>query len=98
MSEQDTEAAPTIVFPPIKLPTVRRNRACAACEFSVKEQNDLTCHRMPPQLTFMGLPQQVPAALGRPGGSGIAIQNFTGFPIVRPDQWCGEFRPKGGNS
>lgn len=96
MSEQD--AVDTIIIPQFKLPTVKRHRACAACEFGVKEQADLTCHRMPPQSTFLGLPQQMPSTLGRPGGGGIAIQNFTGFPIIRPDQWCGEFRPRGGDA
>ena len=68
----------------------RQSRVCSAVTFSVKDQNDLTCHRMPPQLTFMGLPQQVPAALG-----GLAVvwhrrsRTSPAVPIVRPEQWCG---------
>lgn len=97
MSEQDE--AQQIIIPTFKLPTTKRlERACAACHYSVKEGADIVCRRMPPQLTFLALPSQTPPGLGRPAGVSLAIQHFCGFPIVQKDQWCGEFRPKGGDS
>ena len=68
--------------------------ACHRCRWAVKEQADLTCHRNPPALTYLALPAPQPKMLpGLPQrpSMGIAIQAFSGFPIVRGDQWCGEY-------
>lgn len=74
------------------------SRACEACGYCVKEPpGDLTCHRMPPQLTYLALPTMQPGALGSRPQQGLAIQNYSGWPIVRRDQWCGEFTQKGRN-
>lgn len=72
------------------------HRACASCEFGVKEQADLVCRYNPPQSTFLALPGMAPPVQmgGRPQ-QGIQIQPFCGFPIVRPDQWCGRFTKRG---
>ena len=81
--------APIATIQPLFVPP-----GCARCRFAVKEQNDLTCHRSPPALTYLALPTPAPKLLpGLPQrpSMGIAIQAFSGFPIVRPDQWCGEY-------
>lgn len=67
-------------------------RACESCSFCVKEQADLTCHKGPPQVTFMALPTMQPGPRGPQ--QGLAIQNYSGWPIVRRDQWCGAFEAR----
>ena len=70
--------------------TSKRFRACASCEFGVKEQSDLVCRRHPPQVTFLALPGMVPTPQGP--RQGFQIVPHTSFPIMRPDQWCGEYK------
>jgi hypothetical protein len=65
-------------------------RACSICVYSAIEGKDLVCRRNPPQVTFMAVPGIVPGPLGKPQ-QGMQILPFTTFPIVRKDQYCGEF-------
>ena len=74
--------------------TAKRFRACASCEFGVKEGNDLVCRRNPPQSTFLAMQAMVPGPMGRMV-PGFEIKPFTGFPVMRPDQWCGEYSVRG---
>lgn len=70
------------------------SKLAPACEFSVKEGQDRVCRYHPPQSTFLAVPGMQPGPLGRPV-QGIAIRPFCGFPIVRDDQWCGQYRKRG---
>ena len=67
-------------------------RACEGCKWSATEQNDLVCRRHPPQVTFMAVPQMVPTPQGPK--QAMMAKAFTGFPVIRRDQWCGEFAQK----
>lgn len=81
--------APIATIQPLFVPP-----ACSRCRFAVREQADLTCHRSPPGLTYLALPSppvMTLAGLPRSPQMGITIQAFSGFPIVRGDQWCGEY-------
>ena len=78
------------------VPVARIERACAVCRWSAMEQNDLVCRRLPPQVTFMQLAQMMQTPNGpRPTGA-MQIVPFTSFPVMRKDQWCGEFSDRGG--
>lgn len=71
-------------------------RACESCHYGVKEQADLVCRRSPPTQTYIALPVMGPPLVrGGPPQQGMKIQAFSGFPIVRNDQWCGEFMRRG---
>ena len=86
---------------PLAAPSLETGRACRACRWSCKDGADLTCRRAPPQMTHLAIPVMAPAhsgLLGRGGPNGVpqlAIQVYASWPVVRPDQWCGEFGPKG---
>lgn len=73
--------------------TLMRNKTCSACHFGVKEKGDLVCRNLPPQCTFIAVPHQqvMPTAQGPRHVSVMKIQNFSGFPIVQGDQWCGKW-------
>lgn len=81
---------------PVKL--LIRVRRCDNCGFSAKEGKDLVCRFNPPQVTFLLVPTQI--TVGTPNGPRMqqAVQpmNHTGFPIMRPDMWCGRFEAKKG--
>lgn len=70
---------------PMKL--IRSNR-CENCRWAEAEgaaSKNFTCHRSPPGVGFVPT-NRGPAAIAS-------------FPIVQPDQWCGEHQPKvGGNA
>ena len=91
ISEPDVEGLDSLGLQPF---VPKRFRACASCEFGVKEGNDLVCRRNPPQSTFLAMQTMVPGPMGRlvPG---FEIKPFTGFPVMRPDQWCGEYSARG---
>ena len=67
--------------------------SCAKCRHSHGDTGDLVCRRFPPQQSIVMVPQQVRATLGPQGQQAMALapQPFSGFPICRPDQVCGEF-------
>jgi len=69
----------------------RLGRVCVACEWSAKEGRDRVCRFNPPQVGFIGVPVIRPSFPGRPPEQGIQIQTMTQSPIVRDDQWCGQF-------
>lgn len=79
-----------------KVGTFVRNKTCSACHFGVKEKGDLVCRNLPPQCTFIAVPHQqvMPTAQGPRHVSVMKIQNFSGFPIVQDDQWCGKWEAK----
>jgi hypothetical protein len=67
-------------------------RACASCAFSVKEDADLVCRRHPPAVTMTAIPVIRPSPIrGGPPQQGMELKSFTQFPVMRDDQWCGEF-------
>jgi hypothetical protein len=76
----------------LKLP--RRERACAQCEFSARENPDRVCRKEPPKVFLFMVPVGGGAALQRPGQPAMQIITQTCFPVVRDDQWCGGFQPR----
>lgn len=76
--------------------TFLRSKTCSSCGYGVKEKGDLVCRNMPPQCTFIAVPfqQMVPTPRGPQAQTGMRIQNFSGFPGVQPDQWCGKWEAK----
>jgi len=96
MPEDDAEAAEVGTalqgLGSLKLPS--RERACAQCEFSAREQTDRVCRKDPPKVFLFMLPAGGPGALQRPGQAPMQIITQTCFPVVRDDQWCGEFQPR----
>ena len=87
----DEETAPLNGMKPFLKPTLR---VCNQCAFSVKEDRDLVCRLNPPSVGFVAVPATQPAILGRPAQHGIQIQTMTQFPVVREDQWCGQFEKR----
>lgn len=76
----------TTIVPVIK-------RACEACRWSFIEKPDMVCRRNPPHVGIVLAPQMVPTPQGMK--QAMAPMPVTSFPIMRRDQWCGEFEPKG---
>lgn len=66
--------------------------SCQGCHFSHMEGSDRVCRRFPPQLTFIAVPVQRKTLQGV--GTAMEIRNFTGYPIMQHDQWCGEWTLK----
>ena len=67
--------------------------SCGACRFMVKDGGDLTCRFNPPQVTVViGPLPQGPRLAGPNGQPAIGPIPFTMFPMVRPQQWCGQFQ------
>jgi len=61
-------------------------RRCETCRHSDEEgDTPMTCRRNPPALSFLLVPVQ--NVLDR----GMGINGFSGWPEVKPDQWCGEW-------
>lgn len=65
----------------IPVPIIRPE-CCAKCKFSVpvSGQPQPECRRMPPTVTAFQ--------------NARGIMNYTSFPRVMPDYWCGEWKPK----
>lgn len=65
---------------------------CDSCHYRNRlDEQTLECRRFPPQSTvIMTLQQSVLHA--QPQHVPVP---FCGFPLVQPDQWCGEFIPAG---
>lgn len=59
---------------------------CANCKHQESEQmqgqimRQLVCHRMPPTISMVTTPQ--------------GIQGMTMFPVVQPQMWCYEWKPR----
>ena len=63
-----------------------RLRRCETCRHSDTEgETALTCRRAPPSLTFVLVPMQTVMQ------QGMGINGFSGWPEVKPEQWCGEW-------
>ena len=58
--------------------------ACLDCRWSTHHGNDLECRRFPPQLSIILVPGKV--------ANHVKPESFTGYPVVQPDLWCGEFQ------
>jgi len=75
---------------------VRPAGSCRECSYSHMEGKDRVCRFNPPQVTFIAAPdqqvQQTPQ--GPRVVQVVALRNFTGFPIVQNEQWCGQFAAK----
>ena len=57
---------------------------CKNCPFSnLEEAGDMFCQEGPPNISFVTLP-----APGTP--KGFEVQTVSGWPVVRPEQWCGK--------
>ena len=84
------------ITPKVPLFEMPAKKSCRECEFSAVESGDRVCRRGPPQTTFIMVPEQkmVPTPQGPRSVQAMAIRNFTGFPVVQHEQWCGEFRQK----
>jgi hypothetical protein len=58
--------------------------SCGECRYGKKHPtHSVFCLRYPPQMC-----QRIE------GGNSDVVDWF--FPVMHPDQWCGEFQPKGG--
>jgi hypothetical protein len=64
-------------------------KTCSECEFyEVLEREQGVCHRFPPAATVCLVPHQHPLSREM----SMTPQNFSASPMVRGEQWCGEFR------
>jgi len=60
--------------------------ACANCKFCSRgDGQDLLCRRLPPQSTVVLRPAQTLQ------GTQLVPTPVTSWPLVRKDEWCGEF-------
>ena len=67
------------------------SRVCVNCRYAARvadSQDQAECRRYPPQVTHLVVPVQA-NMLTKPS---MGINGFAGYPIVRLDQWCGEFQ------
>lgn len=65
-------------------PGLVRAESCQQCKFAVLAPGNVKqrqCRRNPPTAAHIMI---------RAG----QFMTYTGFPVVQPDNWCGEFRPK----
>jgi hypothetical protein len=63
-----------------------RGERCEKCKFAqiLPQNTNLECCRFPPQQTFILVPSQ----------QGPRVERLAASPVVTPNQWCGEFRPR----
>ena len=61
------------------------NHICSQC--SHHDSDTSTGHRQPPQASILMVP------IRDLRGDSFAPQNFTTWPVVNDDHWCGEFSP-----
>lgn len=87
MSDTDF-TPPALVIP--RFTGNKLTRSCAACDFSAAEGKDRVCRRQPPHVQMFAAPEMVPGPKGMQ--QMMAIRTHAAFPVVRDDQWCGEFR------
>jgi hypothetical protein len=73
--------------------------SCRECFFSHVEGGDRVCRFYPPQVTFIAVPEtkMVPTQHGPRPQQVVALRNFSGFPVVQHEAWCGQYRHKIGN-
>jgi len=72
-------------LPKIPAPLIRAEQ-CQKCKFSsaLPQQKTLECRRYPPH----------PEHIAQQGPNGqIGFITYTGYPQVKPDHWCGCFKP-----
>lgn len=87
---------------PLAAAARREKGPCNRCRFSSKDGPDLICQHGPPQVTHVPVPvvaQAPPGTIVRPGQQaiqGMAIQTFSSWPVVKPDQGCFAFEMKAG--
>lgn len=66
-------------------------QSCENCRFMHKlppPDPDRECRKAHPQMTVLMIPAPPPRM-------GIMPRPFSSFPLVHPDQWCGEWEAKG---
>ena len=66
-----------------------RTEVCAKCKWSTMQPgnvNQRQCRRFPP--TALHVPQM--DRMGRIAGT----MTISGYPLVKNDEWCGEFKPR----
>lgn len=61
---------------------ILRPNTCATCVYKDRDGKILRCRRNPPVVH--------PIFVGTPQGPQLAGE-FTGWPVVQPENWCGEF-------
>lgn len=66
---------------------LRPNQCCGKCKFSTPSPDNpgvLECRESPPSITVLLVPN--------PQGQ-MELPEITTFPKVRPELWCGKFKP-----
>lgn len=76
----------------IKLPP-KREKVCATCRFAEKVNAARECRIKSPSVTMIALPQMGADQRGQMVQQ-IGVQAFTQFPVMRDDQWCGQWEPR----
>lgn len=69
---------------PLQPAALIRPERCEKCKWAsaLRKQENFECRRNPP------VPAHVPRQM-RDGS--VQFMTYSGYPQVRPDQWCGEF-------
>lgn len=82
--------------PPPPAPPVNEGPACGNCRFgSIEPQSgQILCHRYPPQVFLMEIPNQNPGALQLPGRPQTVTVTQAIPPALSPQFWCGEHEEK----
>lgn len=95
MDDETAAEALPISLNKITFALPNRERCCAGCRFSAKEQKDRVCRFNPPNTTMFMIPiAGPPMRPGMPPQQGMQVQTQTWFPVVVDSQWCGKFEPR----
>ncbi len=63
-----------------------RAKTCVSCAYHDNQGSEAHCHARPPTV--------VPIIQADRAGRPYVAGNVTIFPVVSPDMWCGEHRPR----
>ena len=63
-----------------------RAKTCVSCGYQDKQGSEMHCHARPPTV--------VPIIQADRSGRPYVAGNVTICPVVSPDMWCGEHRPR----
>lgn len=87
--------APPLPLSNLAFALPNRERCCAGCRFSAKEQKDRVCrYDIPHTAMFMVPVMGPPMRPGAPPTQSMQMTTQTWFPVVVDSQWCGKFEAR----
>ena len=79
-----------------------RTETCASCKYRflpeapAGKKADVECRRRAPSTSVLLVPMQTPAITRGGPATQLMPQNFSTFPLIRDEFWCGEWEANPG--